>query len=229
VSRGLIGRLYGRRAGMRHRMLAWPLALALVLAIHGLSIWLLPRLQFNNAPEVYYLDDSPAVVLRDALRRDFPNDEALTVVLSGRDLYTRDFLVRLDQLVATLQRHPLVDRVTAVTTLERISGDSDGFSVAKLVDTRRLRNESPDELRKRVLDDRFAPGLLASHDGTVLAVAVRPKPLSQSAERLELQIAVAVAVNQAGLRSYYAGDAGPVTMDVAQLASISRTPRSSCR
>ncbi len=220
MSRGLIGWLYGHRAGMRHRMLAWPLALALVLAIHGLSIWLLPRLQFNNSPEVYYLDDSPAVLLRDALRRDFPNDEALTVIFQGTDLYTQDILGRLDRLSGNLQRHPLVDRVTTVTAMEKVAGSAEGFSVERLIDLRRLRGATPEQLQQRVLEDRFAPGAMASRDGSVLAVVIRPRPLSQSAERLELKIAVALAINEAGLRAHYAGDAGPVTIDVAQLDSI---------
>ncbi len=80
------------------------------------------------------------------------------------------------------------------------------------------------------MSDRFAPGLLASRDGSTLAMAVRPKPLTESAERLALKIAVAGAINEAGLRPYYAGDAGPVTMDVAQLESVlERHAGSSCR
>ena len=220
MNTALIGWLYGRQPGMRHRMLAWPVAMAIVVAVHAVSALLLMRLEFNNSLEVYFSEGEPSVVLRDALRRDFPNDEVLTVILQGQDLYTRDFLVRLDRLASTLQRHPLVERVTTVTSMERVSGSSDGFSVGKLIDTRSLRSESPEELQRRVLSDRFAPGLLASRDGTALALAVRPKPLSQSGERLALKIAVAAAINEAGLRSHYAGDAGPVTIDVAQLESI---------
>jgi len=56
----------------------------------------------------------------------------------------------------------------------------------------------------------------------VLALAVRPKPLSSSAERLVLKIAVAAAINDVGLRVHYAGDAGPITLDVAQLDAVMR-------
>jgi predicted RND superfamily exporter protein len=215
-----IGWVYGRRGGMHRRTLAWPVALLLVVAVHAASVFFILRMQVNNAPEVYYNDDSPAVLLRNALRRDFPNDEALTVVFQGTDLYGREFLTRLQTLSDTLQRNPLVDRVTSVLSLERISGSSDGFAVERLVDPARLKKLTPEALRQRVLGDRFAPGALASRDGTVLALAVRPKPLTESAERLALKIAVAVAINDAGLRPYYAGDAGPVTLDVAQLDSV---------
>jgi uncharacterized protein len=216
----LINRLYPRGAGLRFRLLAWPVALLLVLAIHGVSAMFALQLQFNNSPEVFYPDGSPAVELREALRSDFPSDEVLTVVFHGKDLYTREFLTRLDRAATLLQKHPLVDRVTTVTTMERISGSEDGFSVQLLVDPQRLKDESADSLRQRVLSDRFAPGLLASREGTLLTLAVRPKTLSQSSERLALKVATAVAINDAGLREYFAGDAGPVTIDVAQLESI---------
>ncbi len=208
------------RAPRRLPLLPWPVALLVVVLLHAASLWVLPTLVLNNSPEVYYQGDSPAVKLRDALRRDFPSDEALTVIFQGPDLYSRNVLTRLDQLGRALERDPLVDRVTSVMTMERISGSSDGFSIEPLIDAKRLRADDPAKLRERVMSDRFAPGLLASRDGTVLALVVRPKPLDASADRLALKVAVAVAINDAGLRGHYAGDAGPVTIDVAQLQSM---------
>ena len=213
-------RLYGRRRGMQRRLLAWPLALLLVLAINGVSAYLALGLQINNAPEVYYRSDSPAVQVRDALRRDFPNDEVLTVVFQGHDLYGRDFLNGLGKLAETLERNPLVERVSTVLSMERISGSDDGFAVGPLVDLARLGKDTPQLTMQRVLSDRFAPGLLAARDGSLLAMAVRPPLLTESSQRVALKLAVATAINEAGLRPYYAGDAGPVTMDVAQLQSV---------
>ncbi len=212
--------VYGRTGGMRHALLSWQLALLIVLVLNGVAAYFALGLRFNNSPEIYYPADAPAVMLRDDLRREFPSDEALTVLFHGDDLYGADFLRRLDGLVRVLQDHPLVDRVTAVTTLERISGTGDSFTVERLVDASRLGQATPEALKARVLGDRFAPGTLASRDGNYLALAVRPRPLTESSQRLEVKVAVAAAINNAGLRPYFAGDAGPVTMDVAQLASI---------
>lgn len=217
----VFARLARRRQGMRHATLAWPLAAALILLLCAASFWVIAtRLQVNNAPEAYYSPDAPAVLLRNALRQDFPNDEALTVIFQGKDLYGAEFLGRLARLTDKLQQHPLVDRVTSVTTVERISGSADGFAVERLVEPSRLTSASAEAVRQRVLQDRFAPGTLASKDGTVLAIAVRPKPLSESSERLALSIAVALAINESGLRAYYAGEAGPITVDVAQLEAV---------
>ena len=218
----LLSRLYWRKPGTRHRILAWPLALAIVIGVHLISGFYLLKLHFNNSPEVYYGSDSPAVLLRNDMRRDFPSDEVLTVLFRGKDLYTQDFLKRLDTLVQTLEKNSLVDRVLTVGSVEKISATEDGFSVGLLLDPRHLGKTTPEDSRLRVLSDRFAPGTLASLDGQYLALSVRPHPLSESWQRYDLKKAVDAAIKKVGLQSHYAGQAGPVTFDVAQLESILR-------
>ena len=45
---------WGRTGGMRHAMLSWPLALAVVAVLNAGGAWFAGALTFNNAPEVYY-------------------------------------------------------------------------------------------------------------------------------------------------------------------------------
>ena len=212
--------VFGRTGGARVPLLSWPLALLIVIAVHAVSLVELDQLTFNNSAEAYYPTDAPAVLLRDQLREDFPSDEVLTVLFKGDQLFGKDFLGRLDRVALALKANALVDRVITVATVEHISGSEEGFSVSPLVDVRKLTGQSPESVRDRVLADRFAPGGLVSRDGRYMAMVVRPKPLGKTSERLEVTVAVARAINEAGLRPFYAGEAGPVTMDVAQLDSI---------
>lgn len=217
---GLLPRAFGHHRGMRHRLLAWPLALALVVLVHAVGVAFLLKLHFNNAPEVYYPDDASAVQLRNELRKDFPSDEVLTVLFRADDVFEPEFLRRIDQLAVELQKHPLVERVLAPTTVEKIVATDDGFAVDLLVDPDSLDTADPAALRSRVLGDRFAPGLMVSRDGRYMAIAVRPVPLRESLQRKEIVRVANAAIDTAGLRAHYAGDAGPVTLDVAQLNSI---------
>ena len=207
---------------MKHRILAWPVALAIIVIVHVVSGIFLLKLHFNNSPEVYYPANAPAVNLRNELRRDFPSDEMLTILFKGDDLYSQDFLTRLDRLVHKLEKHPLVDRVSTVTSVEKISATEEGFSVGMLIDPTHLAGTMPAELQRRVLGDRFAPRLLVSKDGHYLAMTIRPHILNESLQRRELEKAVSAAIAEMGLSSHYAGQAGPVTLDVAQLESIWR-------
>lgn len=219
--RALLARCYGRTRGMQRPLLAWPIALAIVILVHLGSAAALLRLHVNNAPEVYYPPDAPAVALRNALRADFPSDEVLPVLFRPDAPYAGDFLQRLERFADVLEAHPLVDRVLTVTRVERISGTEDGFEVGPLIGPDEIE-AGADAARSRVLGDRFAPGFLASRDGRFVAVVVRPKPLAESLERQVLRRAVHQAIDDVGLREAYAGDAGPVTLDVAQLDSSVR-------
>jgi hypothetical protein len=205
VNRHFARWIFGRAPGTRIPLLSWPLAVLAALALLAASVLVLNDLRFNNSPEVYYPEDSPAVMLRDELRRDFPGDEVLTVIFRGDDLYERDFLQRLARLTDALSRSPEVDRVTTVTTLERISGSNDGFSVEKLLSPQRMRSDTAAQLQARVMSDRFAPGAIASRDLRHMAMVVRPKALTESSQRLALSLTVARAINEAGLRGHYAG------------------------
>lgn len=216
----LLSRAFGRTHGMQHRLLAWPLALALVILLHLGAAAVVLKLQFNNAPEVYYPKDAAAVLLRNELRKDFPSDEVLTVLFRVEQPFAADFLGKLDGLAKTLERHPLVDRVLTLTTVEKISATDDGFEVALLVDPDTLADTPTETVRRRVLDDRFAPDFLSSDDGRYVALAVRPVPLAESLQRKEILDTTQAAIDATGLRGIYAGDAGPVTLDVAQLDSI---------
>lgn len=212
--------VFVRAPGMHVPQLSWPVSLFIILALHLFAVQVLTALTFNNSPEAYYPKDAAAVQLRDKLRQDFPGDEVLTVLFSGDDLYGPEFLRGLNVLVAQLRRNPSVDRVTTITTLERISGSSEGFAVEPLISAQRIGVDAPEAIRARVLSDRFAPGALASRDGRHVAVVVRPVAMTSSGQRLGLSVDVARAINDAGLRGRYAGEAGPVSMDVIQLESI---------
>jgi len=208
---------------MRHRMLSWPVALLLVVVLHAGSAYWLARIQLNNAPEVYFSPGSPAAALREELRQDFPSDETLTVLFQGGEqLFERAFLDRLHEVAQRVESHPLVDRVSTILSFERISGSADGFVVAPLVEADRLGEVSAMSLRQHVLSDRFAPGLLVARDGSALALVVRPTLLDESRQRAALRSDVLVAIEDAGLKPYVVGDAGQLTIDVAQFSSIMR-------
>jgi predicted RND superfamily exporter protein len=73
---------------MKFLLLRWQWALLLVVVVIAVSGYAAKDLRLNNAPQVYYSPNSPAVVLREKLRSHFPTDELMTVVFEGKDLYT---------------------------------------------------------------------------------------------------------------------------------------------
>lgn len=202
-------------------LLPWWAAAAIIALINLLSlIAIATHIEFNNAPELYFPADSPAVNLANSLRKEFPEDETLVAVFGGEDLYSADFVRRQHQVAQAMSRHPLADRVFAVTTMDRITGTDDGFQVEPLIDPASLGEMQPREIRERVLGDRFAPGLLAAKDGSALAVVVRPKHLTESRQRQDLESAIYQAIKDAGLQDRVIAVSGTVALDSAELRSM---------
>ena len=194
------------------------IVLALVLV---LSLAELLRLNVNNAPEVYLPKTAPSVVLDRELRKKFPGDEVLIALFQG-DVYSTRFLSGLDQATQQLQNQPLVERVLSVFTVDHVAGSEDGFVVEPLLDPDRFKSLSIDERRSRVLHDRFAPGMLASKDGSALALVIRPVRLDQSWQHLALESALYRAVNAAGISGELAGVGGQIATYAAEFRSMIR-------
>jgi len=179
-------------------------------------------LNINNVPEVYFPPSAPAVVFEKELRKTFPEDQVMAALFHGPDIYSQPVLSALDRIARRLQAHPLTDRVFALTNFDHIAGSEDGFVVEPLIDPRRLADQTPAEWFARVRADRFAPGLLASKDGNVIALILRPQSLENSLQRLALEQALRLAIDEAGLGGRLHGIAGQLPLDVAELRSMMR-------
>ncbi|MHB1353115.1 MAG: efflux RND transporter permease subunit [Thiobacillus sp.] len=209
-------------SGSRIPLLPPWVALVLLLGILLASIPFVLKLHFNNAPDIYSPPDSPTIALRESLFREFPNDEAVIALFEGDALHTPAFLASLDRAARAMERHPAVDRVLTLTTVEHIDASDDGFAVSPLVDADALDTRTPAQWRARVLGDAFAPGLIASRDGRAVALVVRPKILKESLARRDIAVALDAAIEAEKLAPYHTATAGTVAQTVEELRSIWR-------
>lgn len=185
-----------------------------------LPLWpLATSLNINNAPEVYFPPTDPVVVFEQRLRDQFPQDQVLAALFEGPDLYSAPVVRALHAIDQSLSKHPLVERVLGVTTSDHIAGTEDGFVVEPLVDIKGLDRTSEQQRWARVADDRFAPGMAASKDGSAVALLIRPRRLESSYQRMELELALRAAVRAAGMEDRLTAVAGQVALDVAELRS----------
>ncbi|MCM8567011.1 efflux RND transporter permease subunit [Thauera linaloolentis] len=205
---------------MQPRLMRWRPALAIIIAVHLVCGALLLRLDLNNAPGLYFPEDSPASVLERELRAQFPNDEFLVGLFSDDRIYSAQTVAAIHRLVERLGRHADVDRVFSVTSVDHIAGSADGFVVEPLVDADGLADETEEARRARVLGDRFAPGWLASRDGRSLAVIVRTQQLDESRQRQSIESEFHAAVEDERLQDKLVAVAGTVALDAAELRSM---------
>ena len=181
---------------------------------------LLLTIKLDNAPEIYFPEDAPAVVFDQALREQFPQDQVLVALFQGDDLYEAAFLQKLDSLVQSLEVHPDVDRVLAVTTMDQIRATPEGFAVELVIDPLALEQTTATQRRERASLDRFAPGTIVAPEGDAMAVVLRPSPMETSLQRLELEQLLRQQIDATGLSSELTAVAGHVALDVAQLRAM---------
>jgi predicted RND superfamily exporter protein/transposase-like protein len=204
------------------RNLPWKLYLRLgfLFLFAVLPSFLLLNLNIDNAPEVYFPDDQPAVVLDRELRTRFPDDQVFVLLFEGVALFSDGFVEAYDGLGRALEQLDGVDEVVTVTNQDHIAGTRDDFIVERLVDAKKLSATRPEARRQRVLDDKLGGGLLAADDGSALGMVVVPDAADNSIERLALEEAILAAVKQARLDGYLVAVAGQIPVDVAQLRSM---------
>jgi len=193
------------------------------LALFGLlPPALLPGLNIDNDPKVYFPNDEPAVILDEKLRAQFPNDQVYILLFEGLALFSEDFLKAYHQLARTLEKNPLVEKVYGVTTQDHIAGSEDGFLIEPVINIREPVKTTSIERRRRAVADRFARNALVSHDGSAISLVVVPATLENSLQRLQLEQDVLSTVKDTRLESYLSARTGFIPLDIAELRSMLR-------
>lgn len=208
------------RAFLKGRPWAYYFSVAFLVLFATLPPLLLPKLNINNAPRVYFPAHEPAVIVDNALRETFPSDQVVVMMFEGIALYSDEFLEAFDGLAQKLESNPHVRKVFTVTTQDHISASEDGFAVGPLMDIETLDDSHPRDRPGIVMADRFAQGMLVSQDGKALAMVVIPDLVENSLQRLELMKEINAAVADAGLDGYVTAVAGEVPADIAQLQAM---------
>lgn len=202
------------------RLLGLRTAIGFIVAIHLIAGAFILRMEFNNAPELYFPPNTPAVILDRQLRAEFPNDDVLIGLFSGDDLYSKATFMALDRVCQRLEKLPGVDRVFSVTNADHITGSDEGFKVERLIDLEHLDNTTAEERKARILQDRFMPGWLASKDGSALAVIVRTKKLGESRQNAAIEAALRDTVKTEKLEDKLVAVAGPIALDAEEMRSM---------
>lgn len=198
------------------------LAVAFLILFSTAPGILLQRLGINNAPQVYFPADEPAVVIDNEVREIFPNDQVVVMMFEGVALFSDGFLEAFDELAYRLTEHPQIDDVMSVTTQDHISGTEDGFVVEPLIDIELLDDSHPRDRPEFTAADRFARSALVAADGSALSMIVIPFEADNSIIRLNLLNDIQKEIEDLRLDGYLTAMAGDVPADVAQLRAMLR-------
>ncbi len=169
------------------------IAATLAITIGYLAVILVRGIGFNGSPETLARKDETFRFYNDT-RNIFGDDRVIIVAVTTTDVFTRDFLARLDRLTNKLAAIAGVDQALSLANIKAIKREAEGISVGRLIDLSALDQSDSAalaNLKQQVTSDPLYVRHHVSADGKTASVDVFLKPLGEAetralAEQVEL-------------------------------------------
>ncbi|HXU07412.1 MAG TPA: hypothetical protein VN743_00345, partial [Blastocatellia bacterium] len=165
----------------------------LIITLACLAVILVRGISFNGSPETLARKDQNFDFYNET-RSIFGDDRVIIVAVTTRDVFTAEFLRRLDRLTTNLAAVGGVDQAVSLTNLRSIRREHGEVRVGRVIGSGSLFQPDDAELA-RLGDELTHDPLYARHyvsvDAKTAAVAVFLTPLDESetrevAEKVEL-------------------------------------------
>ncbi len=161
------------------------IAATIAITIAYVAVILIYGISFNGSPETLARKDE-TFRFYDETRNIFGDDRVIIVAITTNEVFTPEFLERLDRLTNKLAAVAGVDQALSLTNVKEIKRDQAAVSVGRLIDVHQISSANGDqlqELKQQVTRDPLYARHYVSVDGKTAAVDVFLKPLSESQTR----------------------------------------------
>ncbi len=145
------------------------LAIALVTALAASA---LPGARFDNALDVWFLEDDPALVAHRELVDTFSSDELVVIGLEAPDVFAPDVLEVIDRVTRAIAEAPHVEKVFSLTNIESIASTDDLLEIGELIEFPIVPETLP-ALRKRALANELYVGNIINSTGDFTCIVAR--------------------------------------------------------
>src|ERR1051325_956304 len=124
-----------------------------LLATVGFAAAILARgIGFNGSPEMLARNDSTLQFFNNT-RKTFGDDRAIIVALTTGQVFTREFILKLDRLTKRLAALDNVDEAQSLTNVKSIRGDNGGITVEALIPPRILASAAGGDQFKKLEEE----------------------------------------------------------------------------
>ncbi len=148
--------------------------IAVITLISVLFALALPGIRIDSRIEIFIPTDNPVRMLYEENRAAFDSREETIIGMVADSIYTPGTLNKIHAMSEAISAIPLVDQVTSILTIDSITGDATGITVAPLVDEDSLPQSAPEmeTLRQKIEAWDFYEGLVVTPDarGALMAV-----------------------------------------------------------
>ena len=163
--------------GLANFIWRWRIPLSVFIVLGALA--LSPRanvMTIDNDITAWFSREDPVFKDYERFRQEFAGTRTLIVALQAdtpERLFSRDTLQFIEQVTGDIERVDTVQRVDSLasaTIVDALKGEDGGLDVRPLIED--AATQSPDEVRRRALEDDILRGDLVSESGTVTAIVV---------------------------------------------------------
>ncbi len=188
------------------------LVLTALTCITATAVVALPRAYFDNALEIWFLDDDPALMAHRKLLDTFGSDDLIIVGVEAPDVFSPEALRAVDRMTRKIEAAPHVEKVFSLTNIESISGDGETLNIGELIEFPLDPGSLPAIREKALANDLYVNNVVSS-DGTFACIVARLPHYSGEFEyKVEAVTAIrAIIDSESGVRTFLSG--GPVVDD----------------
>jgi hypothetical protein len=199
--------------------------LVVLAAITALTVSQLPKARFDNAVEVWFVDDDPALLAHRRLLSTFGSDELVVAGIEADDVFAPELLAKVDRVTRAIEQAPHVEKVFSLTNIESITGANDMLEVGELIE-QPIDPETLPATRRRALANELYVGNVVSADGRFTVVIARlPHYDDQFDYKVEAVTAIREILDREFGDAYYLSG-GPALDEQFYLSSEKDTVRS---
>ena len=165
-----------------HYLLRYPkTALTLILLQMLILMSALPRITIDTSAEGFLYDNAEPIVRYDAFRQEFGRDEFFVVAITGVDVFSLDFIQKLENLHRLLEnRLNQLQEVESLVNVRSIYGDGDDLIAEELLETMPVDEAEVAIIKQRVQAKPVYYDRLINRDETAVAIMVKLIPFVQS-------------------------------------------------
>ncbi|HXG92573.1 MAG TPA: MMPL family transporter [Blastocatellia bacterium] len=174
------------------------IATILALTIGFIAAIAARGIYFDGSPETLARNDA-ALRFFNETRKTFGDDRVIIVALTTTDVFTPQFIEKLERLTNVLAALDGVEQAQSLTNLKAIRRNANGISVEKLIAHRRVYDANElSQLKEQVTRDPLYARNFVSTDGRTAAINVFLKPANEAQARAVAEEVERVAKAEAG-------------------------------
>ncbi len=151
--------------------------LATVLVLFGLLLTQLQHLRIDTTAESFLHKDAKALVDYEKFRDEFGRDEFFTVVITGVDVFSLDFLATLRDIHGDLEQEVgYLQSVDSLVNVRSIYGDGDDLIAEDLLENFPQTEEELAVIKERIRGKDIYYGRLLNRDEDTVAIFLKILP-----------------------------------------------------